>query len=296
MEYSFVIPTAYDHYTIQGLLDFFRVAKKKISQLERNRSFFVNGVFVPFTSVLQQGDFVSVDLTDFEGIDYPPAGNTADVIYEDDFILAVDKPVGLIVYDLDKSNDNSLANKVAVHYLKTNQDLKIRHLHRLDKDTSGIVLYGKHFISHAYYSALWDTPTVERKYLAIVEGSLEKATGTLDFPIGSNRHVNNQYVVSKTGKPAVTHYRTIKKMKDSTLVECTLETGRTHQIRVHFGHMGHPLVGDAAYGSKQKAPRCFLHSSEIRLYHPILCQTITITKGLPGDMQKYLSERGIYEY
>ncbi|MBU0997202.1 MAG: RluA family pseudouridine synthase [Firmicutes bacterium] len=294
--FEYTVKTEYYDLVLQDFLELFRLSKKKFNQLTTSGKILVNGAIVALSYNLKTQDLIHIDFLEEEGIDYPIALESPKVCYEDDFILAVSKPENMICYDVEKRNIQTLASLVANHYNKTSQNLKIRHLHRIDRDTTGLVLYAKNILSHSYYSTLWDTETIERKYLAIVEGKMEKSSGTINLPIGSDRHNNNRYVVSHSGKPAITKFKVLIQMKDSALIECSLETGRTHQIRVHLSHMGHPLIGDTVYGSKSKTYRTLLHSHSIYVYHPLKCEYITITDNLPKDMQNYLLERGIYEY
>jgi 23S rRNA pseudouridine1911/1915/1917 synthase len=282
------IPSYYNLFQINHFLMDMQVSKKKIILLEKDQLVKVNGIFVPFSSLLKTDDELEIALTQDQVLDYEPDTTEAKILYEDDFVLVVDKPANMIIYSDDFSNQHTLANQVACYYQNHHLDLKVRHLHRLDKDTTGAIMYAKNSLSHAYYSVLWNSKTITRKYMALVEGQFEKSNGVINLPIGKDRHKNNHYLVLQNGKQAVTHYQVIKQLEEISLIEFTLETGRTHQIRVHMNYLKHPLLGDKEYGSKIPSPRVMLHSSSITFFHPLKRDYITVLSPIPGDMNRFI--------
>lgn len=206
-----------------------------------------------------------------------------DIVYEDSALLLINKPAGLVVHPAAGHSDNTLLNGLLHHCPALSQVPRAGIVHRLDKDTTGLMVVAKTIEAHHSLVAQLQDRTVSRQYYALVQGVVT-AGGTVDQPIG--RHPSNrqkQAVVAVGGKQAVTHYRVVKKYRAHTLVRCQLETGRTHQIRVHMAHIRHPLIGDKLYGGRpklpkaaatgliealQQFPRQALHAFKLGLVHP----------------------------
>ncbi|SYX82220.1 RluA family pseudouridine synthase [Paenibacillus alvei] len=234
------------------------------------------------------GDRLRVKWFVAESDAYEPADAPAEVLYEDDACLVVYKPAGMAVHpttpEQDKRRD-SLAHAVACHYLWTGQASKVLHIHRLDVDTTGPVLYAKQPCTQVILDEMMREKRIERIYHAIVQGTLTPDSGTIDAPIGKDRHHRGKYRVSDSGVPAITHYETLQPGSELSLVRLTLETGRTHQIRVHMSANGHPLAGDTQYGGDGKLiSRQALHGESLRFIHPLSGEQIVVDAPWPEDM------------
>ncbi|MCL6594277.1 MAG: RluA family pseudouridine synthase [Alicyclobacillus sp.] len=183
-----------------------------------------------------------------QGVAWPPVN----VLFEDDHQLVVDKPAGLLVYPGSPVDSDTLAHRLAHYYQGLGLRRRVRHVHRLDRDTTGVLLYAKHAYSARALDQQLRSGAIQRVYWAVAAGRLEPPNGTITAPIGRDRHVSGRYRVTPGGKPAVTHYRTLARRQVGdgfvSLVECRLATGRTHQIRVHLAAQGCPLLGDPLYG------------------------------------------------
>ncbi|MBB6675702.1 RluA family pseudouridine synthase, partial [Cohnella nanjingensis] len=201
--------------------------------------------------VALQGTNLRLQLFAREKRDFPSDWMELNVLYEDDFTLVVNKPSGYEVHPSEKGQRHTLAHAVAAYYEMTNQDVRIRHIHRIDKETTGPVLYAKNEFAHYQYDKEMREKKIERIYVALAEGELPQNKGTINLPIGQDRHHSTRRRVSETGDPAITHYEVVQRYEGYTLVRLRLETGRTHQIRVHMAAIGHPLAGDGLYGGKR---------------------------------------------
>lgn len=223
-----------------------------------------------------------------ESDSYEPADEPAEVLYEDDACLVAYKPAGMAVHpstpEQAKRRD-SLAHAVACHYAWTGQTAKVLHIHRLDVDTTGPVLYAKQPCTQVILDEMMREKKIDRIYHAIVHGTPTPASGTIDAPIGKDRHQRGKYRVSDGGVRAVTHYDTLQPGSELSLVRLSLETGRTHQIRVHMSAKGNPLAGDVLYGGDDKLiRRQSLHGESLRFLHPLSGEHIQVDVPWPEDM------------
>jgi 23S rRNA pseudouridine1911/1915/1917 synthase len=238
------------------------------------------------------------------------------VVFEDDDVIVIDKPAGLVVHPAPGNRDQTLVNALLAHCGDTLSGIggvvRPGIVHRLDKDTSGLIIVAKNDKAHQLLSAQFADRSLSRTYQALVWGSVSPPNGTFDAPIGRSKHDRKKMAVTARGKAAVTNYRVLKDYGVATLVECKLETGRTHQIRVHLAHATHPVVGDKTYGSVrakrkiasartaeqekskkaqvflQQFPRQALHAMELRFIHPRTGKLRKFESKLPDDMLKLL--------
>lgn len=231
-----------------------------------------------------EGKKLRLKLFPEEAAEVPGEWSDLPVLYEDDFCLVVQKPAGMPVHPSYPGHRGTLAHAVASYYETTGQACRIRHIHRLDEDTTGPVLYAKNELAHILLDAAMREKFIARVYLALVQGKLQPPSGTVDRPIGKDRSNPKRRRVTPGGDPARTRYRTLETAPHASLVELQLETGRTHQIRVHMSHMGAPLVGDTLYGgSAGRIPRQALHGASLVFPHPWTGETVRTEAEPPAD-------------
>jgi len=217
------------------------------------------------------------------------------IVYEDDDLLVIDKPAGLVVHPGSGNWQGTMLNALLHHAPQLAALPRAGIVHRLDKDTTGLLVVAKTLEAQTDLVRQLQARTVKRQYLALVHGRVERS-GRIDAPIGRHPTLRTRMAVVGAGKPATTHYRVLKRHAAATLVECTLETGRTHQIRVHFASLGHPLVGDPVYGSRRAVadaklrafPRQALHACRLALIHPRTGAELAWESPLPADMRDLL--------
>jgi len=253
-------------------------SKKDIHLLKMEKRLKVNDDIVISDIVLHKNDVLEIDVIKDEEIDKTPIVQDIKILYEDDFVLVVDKPIGIIIHDDGNKDTLTLDNLISGYYQSTSQKHRILHVHRLDKETSGCILYCKQSYLIAYFDYCIANNLINRNYLALVAGIIDKEM-IINKKIGKDRHINNKYRISNSGKDATTIIKPIKQQKDTTLIECSLKTGRTHQIRVHLQAIGHPIIGDTIYCGK-KHDRLMLHSYKLSFVHPITNEQITVESDL----------------
>ena len=214
------------------------------------------------------------------------------IVYEDDDLMVVDKPADMPVHPSMKNHDNTLANAAAWYGRTKGDSFVYRCVNRLDRDTTGLLILAKHILSATGLYGQMRAREIRRTYLAIVKGMIREE-GTIDLPVGRKEDSAIERMIDlEHGERAVTHYRPVRQGKDWTLIECRLETGRTHQIRVHMSSFGHPLIGDFLYGSREEQMlRQALHSWKLSFVHPIMGRPMEFVSALPPDMQKYIGDR-----
>lgn len=270
---------------LDAFFDYYLISRKKRYFYYQKQQVFINQIPVHQNVILKTGDTISIVMEE-EQDDLFPSSHPIDIVYEDALCLIVNKPSHLLVHP-DGTNEETLNHRIRHYYNEQQIPYAVRHLHRLDKDTSGLLMYCKLPFFQAYMDDLLQKKQISRVYYAIVEGIFETKKININSPIGKDRHHSKKQRVSKTGKPAHTTVLVKKQSKKRklSLIECHLSTGRTHQIRVHLASIHHPLASDPLYGRKNKwYPRLALHAYKLRFYHPMLQQEIEVTCPLPNDM------------
>lgn len=250
----------------------------------------VNGKEENVRYKLKEGDFVVVTFPkEKRSESMKPEKVPFEIVYEDDHCLVINKPPYLSSIPSREHPTGSLANGLLDYYDQKNEPHTVHIVNRLDRDTSGLMLVAKHRFSHSLFSKAQQKKEIKRTYVAVVHGILKQDEGIIQAPIARKSDSIIERTVSESGQPAVTHYRVQKRLQDKTIVELQLETGRTHQIRVHMAYIGHPLCGDTLYGgNKFEIDRQALHSYQIHFYHYILGKSFTFTCPLPNDMEKLI--------
>ncbi len=242
------------------------------------------------------GDVLEVVLPDPEPIDVRPQDIPLDVVYEDGDVIVVNKPVGLVVHPAPGHPDGTLVNALLYHCGESlsgiNGELRPGIVHRIDRDTSGLIIAAKNDRAHLALAAQLQDHSLARTYEAVAVGNLREDSGTVDAPIGRHPVDRKKMAVDrKNGREAITHWTVLARYPGYTHVECRLETGRTHQIRVHLASIGHPLLGDTVYGAKKPVPglagQC-LHARRLRFVHPATGETVELECPLPDWFQEVL--------
>ena len=257
----------------------------------------VNGRAVSKSYKLAGGEDIAVTLPEPEPVEAVPQGIPLDVVYEDADVIVVNKPSGMVVHPAPGHPDGTLVNALLYHCAGTLSGvggaLRPGIVHRIDRDTSGLIIAAKNDAAHQYLSAQLADHTLARTYECIVVGALREDRGTVDAPIARHPTDRKRMAVVAGGREAVTHWEVIARYPGYTHVRCRLETGRTHQIRVHMAYIGHPILGDTVYGAKKEVPgltgQC-LHAVGLRFLHPRTHEVVELSCPLPDEFTRMLQK------
>ena len=255
----------------------------------------VNGKPAAKSARLSGGETVTVDVPQLRETALPPQDIPLDVVYEDDDVIVVNKPTGLVVHPAPGHPDGTLVNALLHHcgdsLSGVGGALRPGIVHRIDRDTSGLIIAAKNDYAHQFLSAQLADHTLARTYECIVVGNLREDSGTVDAPIARDSRDRKRMAVVPGGRRAVTHWEVIARYPGYTHVRCRLETGRTHQIRVHMAYLGHPILGDTVYGAKKAVPgltgQC-LHAVGLQFIHPRTKELVSLTCPLPEEFTAML--------
>ena len=274
----------------QTIVDFFaeyQLAKAKIYKLLTSSSVLVNGVVATAKMMVYPQDKIAITFDEIAEDAVSFWDFDIDIVYEDDDILLVNKPAGILIHS-DGLVGETLTNAIHFYLQKKKNFLPAYCIHRLDLETTGLVLFAKNPLALAHLSFQMENRQITKKYVAVVEGIFNPLHGIIDLNIGRNRHINNCYRVASSGKNAVTTYRTIQSNKQKSLVAAEIITGRTHQIRVHFSHLHHPIIGDKIYG-KTKG-KLMLFSQALKFIHPQTKQAVSFELDIPREFMLNTNE------
>lgn len=273
------------------------ITRSRIQKLVEDGYVTVDGHTVKSNYKLKSGQNVSVTVPDAKTADVKAEDISLDIVYEDDHLLVVNKPQNMVVHPAAGNYEGTLVNALLHHCGDSlsgiNGVIRPGIVHRIDKDTSGLLLVAKDDITHNGLARQIKEHSLTRKYIAIVHGKFRQDEGTVDAPIG--RHPTNRKkmcITEKNSRNAVTHYKVLKRFNEYTFVECRLETGRTHQIRVHMASIGHPVLGDKTYGVKKEKYNLngqLLHAKLVGFVHPVTGEYMEFETDIPERFKKFLN-------
>lgn len=271
-----------------------RYSGQNLSEIKRMpKSILVNGVHYYMRQELSKGDHLQVRICETKNSEkIPPTNLPLNIIYEDEDLLVLNKPAGMPIHPSLNNYTNSIANALAYYFQSQGKPFIFRCCNRLDRDTSGLTIVSKHLVSGSILSDMTKYREVHREYLAIARGSVTPSEGTIQAPLGRKEGTIIERTVDwEHGEDAVTHYKVVKEANGHSLVSLRLETGRTHQIRIHMKYLGYPLIGDYLYNPDMEyMTRQALHSHHMEFTHPITGAHMSFTAPLPEDMARVMQE------
>ena len=281
-----------DKYLINEL----QYSRSKIQRMIDKEFILVNNKPIKNSYSLHIGDEITINEEYTEIVEVTPEDIPLDIYYEDDYLLVINKPSGMVVHPAAGNYESTLVNALMYHcnnnLSSLNGEVRPGIVHRIDKDTSGLLLVAKNDEVHANLAEQIANKTVTRKYVALVQGIINEDTATIDAPIGRDTNNRKKMAVTDTNsKDAITHIKVLARYPKTTLIECQLETGRTHQIRVHLNYINHPIVNDPIYGYKKLDDESFgqmLHAKTLGFIHPITKEYLEFTSNPPKRFEEIL--------
>lgn len=266
-------------------------SSRKVKALLKNKSVLINGKTAYWDNTVRNGDMLVIDLAETGKDSTIPEELPIDIIYEDEFFLAVNKSAGMLVHPTQNHPTGTLANGIKYYFINKGYDIPIRLANRIDMDTSGLVVIAKSGEAHSALAKQFDMDSCEKYYLAIAEGTIVPDNGTVDMQIGIDIENTIRRAVREDGQRSVTEYKVLEQFPKAALLRLKLITGRTHQIRVHLSSLGHPLLGDELYeGSSELIARQALHAHELIFTHPFEQRIVRLQAPIPEDMNELIGK------
>lgn len=288
MKLTYIVQPNDNFFNLKELLKLkFQISDRLLIKLKKSKKILLNGIPTFINSVLKPFDIIEIFI-DFEeeSENIIPTQMSLDIIYEDEYYIVINKPSGIAIHPSILHYTDSLANGIKFYFEQKNIKKKIRPINRLDKDTSGIVIFAKNEYIQELLVREMKKNVFSKEYIAVCEGIFKNETGTINLPIGRKENSIIERCVRSDGDIAITHYKVLKTLKDVSIVYVTLETGRTHQIRVHMSNIGHPILGDTLYGNPSPIiNRQALHAYKVRFIHPITGLNVEYIADIPSDVK-----------
>lgn len=291
MIFKYIVEDKYKNKPIKDILrKEFDFSTRLINKLKVNSKILCNNNIAYINDILNEGDIIIADLNfEEDSNNIVPTEMELNIVYEDEYMLIIDKPPYLPVHPSCRYYDTSLSNGVKYYFDKIGLKKKIRPVNRLDKDTSGLVIFAKSEYIQECFIKQMKSNTFKKEYFSILEGILDEKTGTINLPIARKDNSIIERCINPLGDASITHYDVIKEFKNYSLVHFVLETGRTHQIRVHSSAIGHPILGDSLYGAPSPLiDRQALHCYKLTFIHPITKELLSFATDLPNDINKLI--------
>ena len=291
MEFEYTIESTNFLNVKDVLKNYFGISSRLLLKLKKNNSVYLNNFICNLNDLVSVGDTVSFCLNYEEDNSNIVATNIPlNIVYEDECLLIINKPPNIAIHPSMLHYDNSLSNGVKYYFNLIGLHKKIRPVNRLDRNTSGLVIFAKNEYVQEFLIKEMQIKTFSKEYLAILEGTLDKKQGTINAPIARKKDSIIERCVDNSGDNSITHYKVLKEFDNFSLVNFKLETGRTHQIRVHSSYIGHPILGDDLYGNKSNLiNRQALHSYKISFIHPKTREKMYFEIDMPQDMLNIIS-------
>lgn len=275
----------------QYISNYINISRSKVQKLVKQNKILVNSKCEKVSYLVKIGDVIEInDNLDFS-IKVEAKDIKLDILYEDSYLMVINKKSGMVVHPAPGHYDDTLVNALLYHFNMAQTDnVRVGIVHRLDKDTSGVMLVAKTEDVLEKLSLMIKNKEVKRHYVALVDGVIGPDSGTIDAPIGRNPNYREKMMVTDVNsKEAVTHFNVLKRYKNNTLVECILDTGRTHQIRVHMAYINHPITNDPVYNKKKTTEfGQLLHSKSIEFLHPITGEKIYYEVDVPEEFREFI--------
>ena len=273
------------------LLNKLDISSRLLKKLKLEQRIFCNGKNVWVNDKVSVGDEISVNITFEERNDKIKAQQgSLDILYEDDSLLIINKTGDMVVHPTCIHLDGTLANYVKYYLEEKGEFITTRFVNRLDRETSGIIIFAKNDYTQEVLSKQMQSGIFEKEYIAVVHGYIKEDSGTINLPIKRAPNSIMERITAEDGEVAITHFQVVKRLDDLSIVKLKLETGRTHQIRVHLKALGHPIVGDGLYSDipTDLIKRQALHAYKVKFIHPITKENMEIISKVPEDMEKII--------
>ncbi|MGL4913355.1 MAG: RluA family pseudouridine synthase [Romboutsia sp.] len=291
-KYDIISYTSEEDSTLKEiLLDKLNFSVRSLSKMKREQTSLVNGEFKKPSTKIKKGDLIEVKIEE-DMANFEPQDLNLDILYDDFDIIMVNKPPFMVVHPTKSHNDKTIANGITDYVIKRNEKVKVRFVNRLDMNTSGLVIIAKNAYAHHNLSLDMQEDKVEKRYITVVKGNIEEDSGTINQPIYRPTDDSIKRIVDERGQDSVTHYKVLERLNDATVLEVRLETGRTHQIRVHMDYIGHGIIGDELYGyvDENLINRQALHAYSLIFEQPRTKEKLEFKAELPTDIKELINK------
>lgn len=291
-KYNLISYTSNEDSTLkQILLDKLNFSVRSLSKMKREETVLVNKEFKKASTKIKIGDLIEVKIEE-DMANFEPQDLKLEVLYDDFDIIMVNKPPFMVVHPTKSHNNNTIANGITDYIIKKDEKIKVRFVNRLDMNTSGLVIIAKNAYAHHILSKDMSDDKVQKKYITVVKGIVKDDKGTINQPIYRQTEDSIKRVIDERGQASVTHYKVLERLNDATVLEIKLETGRTHQIRVHMEHIGHGIIGDELYGyvDENLINRQALHAYSLDFDQPRTKENLEFVAKLPMDIEELIEK------